>query len=373
MKWNKMKEWYEIDQIGKIDSPQLVVFEDRVKYNIDKAIEFVGNVNRFRPHVKTNKTAEVMQLMLDAGISKFKCATIAEAELLGMLKARDVLLAYQPVGPKVERLLNLVEAYPDTKFSCLIDFLEIAKKIGATFSETGKEIEVYIDINAGMNRSGIKTEFALELIKQCYNIPGIIIKGLHLYDGHFRQLDYEVRKKACDANFVKLTDLASAIEESGYPKPILIAGGSPTFPIHAQRETVECSPGTFVFWDKTYGDICKEQPFLPAAIVVSRVISLPEEGKICIDLGHKSIAAENDISKRAYFLNAPELRLLSQSEEHGVVDAGLNHNFKPGDVFYILPYHVCPTVALYNQMITINLSGEMNYWEVKARDRKIKY
>jgi D-serine deaminase-like pyridoxal phosphate-dependent protein len=368
-----MKEWYEIDQIEKIDSPQLVVFEDRVKYNIDRAIELVGEIGRFRPHVKTNKTAEVMQFMLDAGISKFKCATIAEAELLGRLKAPDVLLAYQPVGPKVKRFLNLVEAYPETKFSCLIDYLETAEKIADTFSENVKDIEVYIDINAGMNRSGIKTEFALELYKRCYNLRGIRIKGLHLYDGHFRQFDIKERKVACDVNFVQLTNLAKAIEDSGFPKPIIIAGGSPTFPIHAQRETVECSPGTFVFWDKTYGDICKEQPFLPAAIVVTRVISLPDEGKICIDLGHKSIAAENDISKRVYFLNAPELRLFSQSEEHGVVEAGANHQFKPGDVLYILPYHVCPTVALYNQMISINYLGEINYWEVKARDRKIKY
>jgi len=368
-----MKEWYEIDEIETIDSPQLVVFEDRIKQNIAKAIELVGNINRFRPHVKTNKTAEVMQLMIDAGICKFKCATIAEAELLGSLKAPDVLLAYQPVGPKVGRLLKLVEAYPETKFSCLIDYLDAAENIGVVFSSIGKEIEVYIDINAGMNRSGIKTAFAFELYKQCYNFPGIKIIGLHLYDGHFRQLDYEVRKELCDANFVQLIDLVKEIEAIGYPKPIVIAGGSPTFPIHAQRETVECSPGTFVFWDKTYGEICREQPFVPAAIVVSRVISIPDEGKLCIDLGHKSIAAENDISKRAYFLNAPELRLISQSEEHGVVDAGLNHTYKPGDLFYILPYHVCPTVALYNQMITINLSGELNCWEVTARDRRIKY
>jgi D-serine deaminase-like pyridoxal phosphate-dependent protein len=314
-----------------------------------------------------------MQLMLDAGITKFKCATIAEAELLGSLKAPDVLLAYQPVGPKVERLLKLVEVFPDTKFSCLIDNFGSAENIGRVFSALEKEIEVYIDINAGMNRSGIKTAFAFGLYQECYNIPGIIIKGLHLYDGHFRQVEFSDRKGACDANFEQLTELANKIKDSGFPKPIIVAGGSPTFPIHAQREFVECSPGTFVFWDKTYGDICKEQPFIPAAIVVSRVISLPDDGKICIDLGHKSIAAENEISKRAYFLNAPELKLISQSEEHGVVDAGLDHHYKPGDVFYILPFHVCPTVALFNQMQVIKLSGEMDKWEVSARDRRINY
>lgn len=367
-----MKVWYEIEAIEKIDSPQLVVFEDRVHHNISKAIELVGDTNRFRPHVKTNKTAEVIQLMLDAGIHKFKCATIAEAELLASLSAPDVLLAYQPVGPKVERLLKLVTTYPLTKFACLTDHFETAKAIAAVFAHANQTIDVYIDLNVGMNRTGIKSAAAFELYQQCYSVLGIQLKGLHTYDGHFRQPSIAERKAACNANFIQLTDLATTIEMAGYPKPIVIAGGSPTFPIHAERETVECSPGTFVFWDKTYGDICLEQPFLPAAIVVSRVISLPDDGKICIDLGHKSIAAENDISKRAYFLNDPSLRLISQSEEHGVVDAGLNHQYKPGDVMYILPYHVCPTVALYNQMVVVSSKGDLNYWDVTARSRKIK-
>ena len=367
-----MKVWYEIEAIEKIDSPQLVVFEDRVQYNIAKAIELVGDINRLRPHVKTNKTAEVIQLMLDAGIQKFKCATIAEAELLASLSVPDVLLAYQPVGPKVERLLNLVIAFPNTQFSCLTDHFETAKAIASVFAHAIQTIDVYLDLNVGMNRTGIKTAAAFELYQQCYGVLGLQLKGLHTYDGHFRQQSIAERKAACDANFIQLTNLVTTIEMAGYPKPNVIAGGSPTFPIHAERETVECSPGTFVFWDKTYGDICLEQPFLPAAIVVSRVISLPDDGKICIDLGHKSIAAENDISRRAYFLNDPSLQLISQSEEHGVVEAGLHHQYKPGDVMYILPYHVCPTVALYNQMVAIAANGAVNYWDVTARNRKIK-
>lgn len=41
--------------------------------------------------------------MIDAGITAFKGATIAEIELLASVGAKDVLLAYQPVGPKIDR------------------------------------------------------------------------------------------------------------------------------------------------------------------------------------------------------------------------------------------------------------------------------
>src|SRR6266498_1664634 len=107
-------EWFHIREIDKIDSPALVIFPERVKANIQTAISMVG-VDRLRPHVKTNKSAEASQLMLDTGITKFKCATIAEAEMLGIIVAPDVLLAYQPLGPKLQRFIELIKKFPATK------------------------------------------------------------------------------------------------------------------------------------------------------------------------------------------------------------------------------------------------------------------
>ncbi len=108
-----------------------------------------------------------------------------------------------------------------------------------------------------------------------------------------------------------------------------------------------------------------------ALVVLRRVISLPDETKICLDLGHKSIAAENEIGKAVYFLNAPELVMMGQSEEHLVVEAGKGHKYKVGDVLYGLPYHICPTVALYERAITIENNKTSGEWKNIARDRKI--
>jgi len=359
-----MKQWYHIDDVSELDSPQLVVYEERVRHNITEAIRIAGDVNRLRPHIKTNKTPEVARMMLEAGITRFKCATIEEAEMLAREKAPDVLLAYQPVGPKVARLGKLMDAYPSTRFSCLVDHPVAAQAMAAHFASRGTSVEVYIDLNAGMNRTGIVPEHAGPLAERIRGLKGLRLAGLHAYDGHFRDPDIALRKRACDENFVRIERLAERLRSTGR-EPVIIAGGSPTFPIHAQRRDVECSPGTFVFWDKGYGDICPEQAFLPAALVVSRVISLPSEGKICIDMGHKSIAAENEISRRAWFLNEPDAALLSQSEEHGVVASSSDH--VPGDVLYVLPYHVCPTVNLYSTITVIRDAKVAGHWKVSAR------
>lgn len=365
-------EWYNVKQIDQLDSPALLVFPQRVKTNIQTAISMVASVGQLRPHVKTNKSAQATQLMLDAGITKFKCATIAEAEMLGTIKAPDVVLAYQPLGPKLHRFTELVKTFSSTKYSCLTDNISAAREQTDAFASNGLEIPVYIDLNIGMNRTGIiPGEKAIELCKFCASTKGIRFAGLHAYDGHIRNKDIAMRTKECDEAFSTIEKLKEGLLKTGIPVPNIIAGGTPTFPIHAKRKNIECSPGTFIYWDKGYTELCREQNFLPAAVLVTRIISLPSPTRICTDLGHKSVAAENEIGRRIFFLNASDLHPVGQSEEHLVCDTGNEHHYKTGDVLYGLPYHICPTVALYESVYTVDDGEVTGEWENIARDRKI--
>jgi len=365
-------KWYHTQDEEQIDSPALLIYPERVKENIRILKNMIDDPHRLRPHVKTNKSKEDTQLMMEAGINKFKCATIAEAEMLGICQASDVLLAYQPVGPKLKRFINLINKYPATRFSCLTDNSKTAGQLSDEFAKNKLIVPVYIDLNVGQNRTGIEPgEEAIRLYKYCIEQKGIKPIGFHVYDGHLHQPDLSERTRECNIAFLKVEEVVEKITSGGFPEPIIIAGGSPTFPIHSKRKKIECSPGTFIYWDKGYLDNCAEQPFLNAALVLTRIISLPAENLICIDLGHKSIASENELSKRVYFLNASELKFISHSEEHLVAETKSGHSYKPGDVLYGIPYHICPTVALYERAHIIDdhrLSGE---WKTIARDRKI--
>jgi D-serine deaminase-like pyridoxal phosphate-dependent protein len=368
----KEQEWYIIDDVQKLDTPVLVVYPSRVKQNIALLKSTIDKTARLRPHIKTYKNKEITLLMLKAGIKKFKCATIAEAEMLGMCKAPNVLLAYQPVGPKLKRFVKLISVFPDTKYSCLVDNIGAAMEISAAAIKNKIDIDVYLDLNVGMNRTGIAPgKEALQLYIDCDLLPGINPVGLHAYDGHIHEADMVTRTEKCNECYERVSKLQADLIQKGYPEPVIIAGGSPTYPIHAKRENIECSPGTFVYWDKGYQTGFSEQPFLPAALVVSRVISLPDETKICLDLGHKSVAAEKDLNSRVHFINAPELILTGQSEEHLVAEAGKAHKYKVGDVLYGMPFHICPTVALYERAITIEDNKTNGEWKNIARDRKI--
>jgi D-serine deaminase-like pyridoxal phosphate-dependent protein len=364
-------DWYEIENVADIDSPALVIYLDRVKHNIQLAISMIGDVSRLRPHVKTHKTKEATLLMTEAGITKFKCATIAEAEMLAMCNAPDVLLAYQPVGPKLNRFIALLKRYSTTRFSCLVDNSNSAPYISENAVANNVQVDVFIDLNVGQNRTGILPGAALKLFRECDLLRGINMVGVHAYDGHIYEPDFAIRTLKANEAFSKVDEVRKQLIAAGLINPIIVVGGSPTFPIHAKRPGIECSPGTFVYWDKGYSDSFPEMKFQPAALVLTRVISLLDDTHVCLDLGHKSIAPENNLEHRVSFLDEDSLKLIGQNEEHLVVQLPVNHKKKVGDVLYGMPFHICPTCALYDTATVIENHKVKDHWKIIARDRKI--
>ncbi len=368
-------DWYTLNDADNIDSPALLVYKDRALKNIRTVLSMVNDPGQLRPHVKTHKMAEVCRMMLNEGIGKFKAATIAEAEMLGVAGAGDVMLAYQPVKPKFRRFLKLISEYPGTEFSCLVDNLDSARMFSELVlaSGSGQKMPVFIDLNVGMNRTGIKPAEAFDLFKNLQSLPGLEFKGFHAYDGHIRDIDLAERTAHCERDFKEAEELRDKINKEGAGLPLLVAGGSPTFAIHSKKENTECCPGTFIFWDKGYHDALPEQDFKYAALVMTRVVSLPAENKICIDLGYKAIASENELQNRVDFLNHPGLKPSGHSEEHMVIELGKGHGFKIGDVFYAVPVHICPTVALFENALVVENGEVTEEWQVVARDRVINY
>jgi len=348
----------------------LVVYPERITTNIELAKSYVGNVGRLRPHVKTNKMIEVCRLMQQAGISKFKCATIAEAEMLAMAGSPDILLAYQPVGPKINRLLKLVQAFPESHFSCLVDHLANTTILNNFCQEEEVRLDVFIDVNIGMNRTGIHPAKAPALAKHILSLSHLRLVGLHGYDGHIHVSDIVQRQQEADVAYADLENAFHEIQPL-FPYPLLmVIGGTPSFPVHANRTNCECSPGTFVFWDWGYGHNYPDMPFEYAALVLCRIVSIIDDRHICVDLGHKSVAAESPLP-RVYFLNAPEAKAIAQSEEHLVLEVPDSNAYSLGQVFYGSPKHICPTIALYEKACVVENGQMVASWKVIARDRTI--
>ena len=347
------------------ESPGLIVYPDRVKRNILKAIEMVeGNPDRLRPHIKTHKTKEGNDLFLEAGITKFKCATIAEAELLALSEAPDVLISMQLIGPNLERFKQLVSHYPKTKFSSIVDDAFAASELNRIFTDLSTG--VFVDLNMGMNRTGIIPSKALALIQHIQTLPNVTLRGLHAYDGHIRDKVYEDRAKHVETDFTPFYELLERINRSDLE---LVVSGTPSFLVHHKNSQFTCSPGTFIFFDAGYAALFPENTFEFGVEIIARIISKPTDSTICLDLGHKSVAAENPIDNRVRFIDQPSWVLKSQSEEHGIVEVGDSSRYSVGEIVRMIPYHICPTVNLHSHLQVI----DGGLWEVKARNRRLCY
>src|ERR1700683_3110291 len=141
--------WARGVDLSNVLSPALLLGLEPIQRNLAEMLKIAGGPTRLRPHVKTHKLGWLVQRPMALGITRFKCATIAEAEMCAQAGAPDVLIAFQPVGPNVTRLLSLCEKYPRTKFSTIVDAPEALRGLSEAATRVGAKLEVLVDLDVG--------------------------------------------------------------------------------------------------------------------------------------------------------------------------------------------------------------------------------
>jgi D-serine deaminase-like pyridoxal phosphate-dependent protein len=366
---------FRVEDTAALLSPSLVVDRGLVRRNVDQMAAMARSADRLRPHVKTHKMPAVVRLCEDQGVSTHKCATIAEAEMVAAAGGADVLLAYPVVGPNIGRLAALVRNYPGVMFRAMVDDTDVALALSDGVGWLDRPLPVLVDLEVGMGRTGIAPgEGAEALYELIDRLPNLIPDGLSAYDGHIHDADPRARAEAARPGIEQTLRLRDRLLAKGLPVPRLVLGGTPTFPIHAALEEpgVECSPGTCTLHDVGYTNRYPDLPFTPAAALLTRVISRPRPGRLCLDLGHKAVAADPS-GPRAWLPDIPDARFVIHSEEHLVVDTERAHLYPPGAALLAFPTHICPTCALHRRAYVVEDGRLVDEWEVAARDRVLTY
>ncbi|MDF1752470.1 MAG: alanine racemase [Verrucomicrobiales bacterium] len=360
-----MKEYPVVKDPDSISSPGLWVDKAALQRNLAQMISDIGgesHIDRLRPHVKTHKMTEVIKLQVTAGILKCKAATPAEAKMAAEGGARDILIAHQLVGPKIAQVARLMVDFPEVTFSTVTDDVSAFSSLASQLEGIG----IWIDVDCGMHRSGIEFGAGLDKLRdKIESTDGVEFRGLHVYDGHLHDPSLESRRADALAIIESVREYLASRKGT-----TVVGGGTPTFGIWAGETEWECSPGTTVFWDCGYGENYPDLEYEVAAGLITRVISKPGVNQICLDLGHKSISAEMELSRRVFFPQITDYKLVGQSEEHLVLEVPDASEFEVGDVFTAIPRHVCPTVALhaYASILENGIpTGEI--WKVTSRDR----
>ena len=366
---------YLLHDPAAVLSPGLLFYRDLIRRNIARLVARAGDPRRLRPHVKTHKTREIVRLELEAGIVKHKCATIAEAELLAQAGALDVLLAYPVVGPNIGRLVRLVERYDGCRFATVVDHPLAAQALAEAMGRAGRSVDVLLDLDVGQRRTGIAPgASAVQLYETLARLPGLAPGGLHVYDGHNHQHPLEERRQAVERLLTPVRELHETLTKKHLPVPRIVLGGTPTFPIYAELDwpAAELSPGTCVLGDANYqARYADLADFRPAALVLTRVVSRPAPRRVTFDLGTKAVASDPPAGRRCVLLDLPDAQAVLHNEEHLVIETEAAERYRPGDVAYAMPAHICPTTALHRFATVIEAGRVVDQWEIVGRDRML--
>ena len=365
------------DFARRVLSPALVVHLDKVRDNLRRVIDCAGgDANRWRPHVKTTKIPQVFAEVARMGVRNFKCATTREAALLADafrqegIENGDCLLAYPLVGPALVRLGRIAEQHPETRLSVLCEE-------PGRIAEIAPQLSVFVDVNPGMNRTGIPMADAEEILAVA-RAAGDRFRGVHLYDGHLYDLASADRRRAAFECYDRLLELVSALESAGHSVPEIITSGTPTF-LHAlaferfaelgeTRHRV--SPGTVVFHDLNGEQANPELALTPAATLFTRVVSHPSAALVTCDAGVKSIAAE-DGDPCAFVIGHHHLVAQPPSEEHLPLHVTSGARPARGTPLHLVPKHVCPTVNLAEQAVLMDEGAVQDVVRVSARAHEL--
>lgn len=361
---------YRLAGIEQMLTPVLIIFMDVVDSNIAASIRIAGGgPNRLRPHIKTAKLLRVVRRYVESGIPQCKCATTLELAVACEAGMRDVLVAYPMVGANAHRVLELSARYPAAKISALVDH---PKQV----QEWDPSIGIFIDVNPGMDRTGISPEHMSAVVEMAHAIidSGRAFRGLHYYDGHLGSLDPEERRVQALKGYEQLVRLAGAVKDAGIEVGEVITSGTSVFPFAIAYSplltgdfTFRVSPGAAIYGDLTVQHQLPQYGYRPAALVATRVVSHPRTDLVTCDAGVKAVAVFAGLPNCAV-LGRPELVPQKMSEEHLTLQAPAGAALPEiGEILYLIPRHAGLTVNNFDEALVVS-SGRGNVLErVTAR------
>jgi D-serine deaminase-like pyridoxal phosphate-dependent protein len=365
-------ERYRVSDPERVLTPALALYPDAIASNIRCTLDLLaGRADRWRAHIKTAKLNYTLRMLIDRGVSNLKCATTLELLQACQTGATDVLVAFPLMGANAHRVREINNQHPGVRISVL------AENEAQVHQWRGADVGIFLDINPGMNRTGIEQssrQYVVELA-QAVSQSGLEFRGLHYYDGQFGAVAEPERTKAAHAGYDQLLGLVRDLEAAGIHVPEVVTAGTPTLPCSIAYPGFDnanflhrVSPGTVVYHDATsLTQFPPEYGYAPAALVIARVISHPQPNIITCDAGHKAVSADAGVPT-SVVVGHPELTPLSPSEEHlpFAVSEGPNSP-QVGDILYLIPRHVCPTVNNFDAAVILRNGQVESVEEVSAR------
>ncbi len=358
-----------------LNTPVLVVDLDALTRNIAAMAAFAKrHAIALRPHSKTHKSPEIARRQIAAGAIGICCAKIGEAEVLADGGVDTGLHITSPVvsTPAIARLVALNAR--TTGLMCVVDNIANVRAIGA--AAEGKPLEILIDVDPGIHRTGVTSpEAAVAVLATIRAETGLRYRGVQFYCGSQQHIEtFEGRRDAMRDRAQVLRSVIEALAAAGGPPEIVTGGGTGTHRIDVDLDLfTELQVGSYVFMDGQYlaCDLVGEDgaaPFETALMVDARVVSANTPGLCTIDAGFKAFSTDAD--PPVVLSGAVEgAKYAFMGDEHGAVILGKGRTLALGEIVTLATPHCDPTVNLHDTYHVVSDDTLVALWPVAARGR----
>jgi D-serine deaminase-like pyridoxal phosphate-dependent protein len=281
----------------ELDTPCLTIDIDSLNENLAKMQTAVRSAGKnLRPHAKTHKCSLLAREQIRAGAVGICAAKISEAEALADAGVTGILVTGPVVtGPKIERLAAVLEKDPTVMV--VVDHPANVGRLDEAMQARRLTLDVLLDIDVGMGRTGVRPEFALELADHIVRAKNLRLKGIQAYAGFVQHIQaYPERKKASMECMRQAAGVFVKLREREPACTIFSGTGTGTYDIDIQiAELTELQVGSYAVMDAEYLNIAAHDDplsfsdFKPAMTLLTTVVSTNRPDFVTVDAGLKSL------------------------------------------------------------------------------------
>ncbi|MFD0679671.1 MULTISPECIES: alanine racemase [unclassified Paenibacillus] len=346
------------------ETPCLIIDVPKMRNNIRLMAEMAERHGiHLRPHAKTHKLPSIAREQMAAGAVGITVAKISEAEVMAEHGVNNIFIAYPlVVESKIERAIRLINSR-SIHLVLGIDSFEGASLMSQIAVRHGRTLNVRLEVDTGLKRTGVPFDNALRLAQIIHVLPNLSLTGIYTFRGALLNgqptLDLE---KAGMEEGQWMVKLADEMRAQGIPIHEVSVGSTPTSMYAARIKGVtEVRPGTYVFYDRMQAQLGVTSLEDCAASILATVISRPTVNYAVIDGGSKTFATDVQPNTQplqlkgfGHIAEASDAVLERLSEEHGMLRLEPHHSFQVGDRIHIIPNHICSTLNLHNKVYLVD-------------------
>ena len=329
-----------------IETPVAVVDVRRLEHNITSWAAQLGQRGvGVRPHTKTSKCAEVVSRQVAAGAVGLTVATIGEAEALAARGFDHFLHAYPVWAGTPERARRVRELHERCDYVAGVESVDSATALAAAVRGCSRPLQVAIEVDSGLHRSGIAVDELASLAQRCGDL-GLDVRGVFTYAGQ-AYYSCDAPPAAADDEVRTLALAQEALRSIGVEPSILSAGSTPTALHSARPPVTEERPGTYVFMDRQQVALGAGTIDDVSLYVLATVVASHADGRFVLDAGTKVLSTDRApwIDGHGHLPAYPDAVVARLTEHHAVVQAN-GPRPKVGEVLALVPNHCCVVVNL---------------------------